>query len=98
MCLAPINMPASSARATKSADERASFEKFVSGVMVAITVSCSRLKSSMLFCRSRMLRKKSRDISGVGRIVGGGFVGGVCAEDLDGRWYWDCELGLLMLS
>ena len=82
-CPAAPNPTASSTSTTNSADEVASSEKFVSGVTVAVTASCRRLKSSMLFWRSRMLRKKSRDTSGTGRMVVGGFSGG------DWDWYWD---------
>jgi hypothetical protein len=48
---------------------RFSFEKFVRGVRKERTASCRRLKSSMQFCRSRMLRKKSLENSGAGLIV-----------------------------
>lgn len=36
-------------RKRKIVDERASFEKFVGGVMILRTPSCAVLKSSMLF-------------------------------------------------
>jgi hypothetical protein len=48
---------------------RFSFEKFVKGVRNARTASCRREKSSMQFCKSRMLRKKSFENSGAGLIV-----------------------------
>jgi len=38
--------------------------------------SCKREKSSMLFWRSRMLRKKSRESSFTGFTVGAGAIGG----------------------
>ena len=60
----------------KSADDLLSSEKLVSGVIAAANASCKRLKSSILFCRSRMFRKKSRLRSGTGCIVGGGLRGG----------------------
>ena len=61
-------------------DDSASFEKFVDGATALITASCMMLKSSMLFCRSRMLRKKSLDISAAGLMVLGGARGGPCRE------------------
>lgn len=57
-------------------EDKASFEKFVEGATRAMSASCEVEKSSMLFCRSRMLRKKSLDISDAGRIVLGGARGG----------------------
>lgn len=48
---------------------RFSLEKFVSGVRKASTASCIVEKSSMQFCKSRMLRKKSFENSGAGLIV-----------------------------
>jgi hypothetical protein len=47
-----------------------------SGLMFANIQSCRRLKSSMEFCRSRILWKKSLDNSGAGRILVGGASGG----------------------
>lgn len=37
--------------------------------MKAMVASCARLKSSMQFCKSRMLRKKSLLSSGAGLMV-----------------------------
>lgn len=63
-------------RIRKILELRDSLLKFVDGVTPAMRVSCAVEKSSMLFCRSRMLRKKSLDISEAGRIVRGGASGG----------------------
>jgi len=60
----------------KRVDERGSLEKFVGGVRRVIMRSCKREKSSMLFWRSRMLRKKSRESSFTGFTVGAGAIGG----------------------
>lgn len=67
-------------RKRKRVEERASFEKLVGGVMILRTPSWRVLKSSMLFCRSRMLRKKSLDISAAGRMVRAGARGGPLRE------------------
>lgn len=67
-------------RKRKIVDERASFEKFVGGVMILRTPSCTVLKSSMLFWRSRILRKKSLDISAAGLMVRAGASGGPLRE------------------
>lgn len=48
---------------------RFSFEKFVKGVRTESTASCTFEKSSITFCRSRMLRKKSLLNSGAGLMV-----------------------------
>lgn len=56
----------------KRVEERASSEKFVGGVRTVMTLSCRREKSSMLFCRSRILRKKSFESSLTGLTVGAG--------------------------
>jgi hypothetical protein len=56
--------------------ERGSLLKFVDGVTTEIIWSCRRLKSSMQFWRSRMLRKKSRESSFTGFTVGAGARGG----------------------
>lgn len=53
-----------------------SLEKFVAGVRMERTWSCTREKSSMLFCRSRIFRKKSLLSSLTGLTVGGGASGG----------------------
>ena len=55
---------------------RASLLKFVDGVMAAMRASCPVEKSSIQFCRSRILRKKSLDISEAGRMVRAGARGG----------------------
>ena len=61
-------------------DDNASLEKFVIGVTVLMTRSWMILKSSMQFWRSRMLRKKSLDISAAGLMVRGGASGGPFIE------------------
>ena len=61
-------------------DDNASLEKFVTGVTVLMTRSWMILKSSMQFWRSRMLRKKSLDISAAGLMVRGGASGGPFIE------------------
>jgi hypothetical protein len=66
----------------KRAEERGSLLKFVGGVMREIILSWIREKSSMLFWRSRILRKKSRESSLTGLTVGAGARGGPVAE------YW----------
>jgi hypothetical protein len=48
---------------------RLSLEKFVNGVKKESTASCIVEKSSMQFCKSRMLRKKSFENSGAGLMV-----------------------------
>ena len=53
-----------------------SFEKLVHGVSVSRMVSCALLKSPMEFCKSRILRRKSCDISVAGLITRGGAIGG----------------------
>lgn len=63
-------------RNTKSVEESGSLEKFRGGATHLIKASCNVLKSSMLFCRSRMLRKKSFEVSPAGLIVRGGASGG----------------------
>lgn len=55
-----------------SVEERASSEKFVGGVSTVRILSCRREKSSILFCRSRILRKKSLLSSLTGFTVGAG--------------------------
>ena len=50
------------------------------GVMVAMRASWMMEKSSMQFCRSRMLRKKSLDISDAGLMVLAGARGGPAME------------------
>ena len=67
-------------RNRKIVDDNASFEKFVTGVTVLMIRSCMILKSSMQFWRSRMLRKKSLDISAAGLMVRGGASGGPFME------------------
>ena len=67
-------------RNKKMVEESASFEKLVGGARAWTTASCMILKSSMLFCRSRMFRKKSFDISAAGLMVFGGARGGPWRE------------------
>lgn len=67
-------------RKRKIVEERGSFEKLVGGVTVLMTRSWIVLKSSMQFCRSRMFRKKSLDISEAGLMVRGGASGGPFIE------------------
>lgn len=64
----------------KSVEERGSLLKFVGGVRREMILSWRREKSSMLFWRSRMLRKKSRESSFTGFTVGAGARGGPVAE------------------
>lgn len=64
----------------KSVEERGSLEKFVGGVRREIILSWRREKSSMLFWRSRMLRKKSLESSLTGLTVGAGAKGGPVVE------------------
>ena len=61
-------------------EDNASFEKLDGGANALIIASCVMLKSSILFCRSRMLRKKSLDISAAGLMVLGGARGGPWRE------------------
>ena len=67
-------------RTMKSAEELRSLPKLVYGVMSRVIRSCTTAKSSMLFCRSRMFRKKSLLISPTGLIVFGGASGGPARE------------------
>jgi len=64
----------------KRVEERGSLEKFVGGVRREMSLSWRREKSSMLFCRSRMLRKKSLESSLTGLTVGAGARGGPRVE------------------
>ena len=57
-------------------EESISFEKLVSGVIVLTMVSWMTEKSAMLFWRSRMLRKKSFEVSAAGLMVFGGAMAG----------------------
>ena len=50
-------------RYRKSCEDKFSSEKFVAGVIVWTKASWALVKSAMLFWRSRMLRKKSFDVS-----------------------------------
>ena len=61
-------------------EDSGSLEKFVGGVIVRSTASWMVLKSSIQFWRSRMLRKKSFDISAAGLMVRGGAIGGPFIE------------------
>ena len=67
-------------RKRKMVDERGSFEKLVTGVTVEMRASWALEKSSMQFWRSRMLRKKSLDISEAGLMVRAGAMGGPAME------------------
>lgn len=67
-------------RKRKMVEERASLEKFVGGVITLRMASWRVLKSSMLFWRSRILRKKSLDISAAGLMVRAGASGGPFRE------------------
>ena len=67
-------------RNRKIVDDNGSFEKFVTGVTVLMIRSWMMLKSSIQFWRSRMLRKKSFDISAAGLMVRGGASGGPVME------------------
>ena len=57
-------------------EERISLEKLVLGATVVTMVSCMTEKSAMLFWRSRMLRKKSLEVSATGLMVFGGAIAG----------------------
>jgi len=57
-------------------EERVSFEKLVKGATLWTTRSWRMVKSAMLFCKSRMLRKKSLEVSAAGLIVFGGAIAG----------------------
>lgn len=57
-------------------EERISLEKLVSGAPFWTTTSWRSVKSAMLFWRSRMLRKKSLDVSAAGLMVFGGAMAG----------------------
>lgn len=70
----------------KTAEDTLSFEKFVIGATRAISRSCMIEKSSILFCRSRMLRKKSLLISGAGLMLGAGADAGPCIVALSAGW------------
>lgn len=63
-------------RYKKTVEERISFEKFVGGAIALTRASWAPAKSDMLFCKSRMLRKKSLDVSAAGLIVLGGAMAG----------------------
>ena len=57
-------------------EERISFEKLVKGATFLTMRSWRTVKSAMLFCKSRMLRKKSLEVSAAGLIVFGGAIAG----------------------
>lgn len=57
-------------------EERISFEKLVKGATFLTMRSWRTAKSAMLFCKSRMLRKKSLEVSAAGLIVFGGAIAG----------------------
>lgn len=56
--------------------------KLKGGRTCEMVKSCRREKSSMLFCRSRMLRKKSLLRSGAGLIFGAGAKGGPSSHSM----------------
>jgi len=64
----------------KIVDDRGSLLKFVEGETMEMILSWTREKSSMLFWRSRMFRKKSLLNSPTGLTVGAGAMGGPVAE------------------
>ena len=82
-CDATNKVQAAINRKRNKVDDSGSFEKLVTGATDAMMPSWRVEKSSMLFCRSRMLRKKSFDISEAGLIVRGGERGGPPRE------YWE---------
>lgn len=53
----------------KTDEESFSFEKLVKGAKTETVASWRSEKSAMQFCRSRMLRKKSFDVSEAGLMV-----------------------------
>lgn len=55
-----------------SEEESTSLLKLVGGAMSLTSESWTAAKSAMLFCKSRMLRKKSFDVSEAGLMVLGG--------------------------
>jgi hypothetical protein len=61
-------------------EDRGSLLKFVGGVTRDITLSCRSEKSSILFWRSRIFRKKSLDSSFTGLTMCGGARGGPAVE------------------
>ena len=67
-------------RKRNSVDDSGSLEKLVGGVNMVITLSWRREKSSMVFWRSRIFRKKSFESSFTGFTVGGGASGGPAVE------------------
>jgi hypothetical protein len=82
----PINITRAAMNVKKKiVDDKASLEKFVGGARTEIILSCAREKSSIQFCRSRILRKKSFESSFAGLTVGAGAragpVVGYCVED-----------------
>jgi hypothetical protein len=77
----------------KRVEERGSLLKFVGGVRREMILSWRREKSSMLFWRSLMLRKKSRESSLAGFTVGGGAIGGPVVEYWKVAEVWDVIVG-----
>lgn len=67
-------------RKRKRVEDRGSSEKLVEGVTRAMILSWRREKSSILFWRSRMFRKKSLESSLTGLTVGAGAIGGPVVE------------------
>ena len=80
-CADKNSAPAARNRNRKMVDDNGSLEKLVGGVMYLTRRSWISAKSAMQFCRSRMLRKKSFDISPAGLIVRGGAKGGPVREN-----------------
>lgn len=56
-------------RTKNTVDEKVSSEKFVGGDKASTRVSCKTEKSAIEFWRSRILRKKSFDVSLAGLMV-----------------------------
>ena len=83
-------MQAEVKRNRKRVEDRGSLEKLVAGVMALMVASWMVEKSSIQFWRSRMLRKKSLDISDAGLTVRGGARGGPAIE------YW--ESGIVVVG
>lgn len=63
-------------RNMKRPEDKASSEKLSGGMTHLKKISCTTLKSSIPFCRSRIFLKKSFDVSPAGLIVRGGARGG----------------------
>lgn len=79
-------------RMTKRVELVFSSVKLKGGTTLEMVKSWMREKSSMLFCRSRMLRKKSFERSGAGLIFGAGARGGPPRKG-DSRRSWGVGFG-----